>query len=326
MDSAAEPSRAEATRAIDTLGGATMGTTWSVKLAAPAHADLHALHAGIQSRLDGVVAQMSNWDAGSDLSRYNVASAGTWHALPDGFWSVLSCALTIAHASGGAYDPTVGPLVDGWGFGPAGRRNATFSPEAVRAQVGWQRVVADTATRRILQPGGARLDLCAIAKGYAVDVVAQHLRGRGIAAALVEVGGELYGYGRKPDGTPWRVIVEGWAGDEDDAREPRVLALEALAVATSGDRWHRNLHDGREISHTVDPRSGRPVEDAPTAVTVAAGDAMHADAWATALTVLGMDEGYGFACERGLAARFVDARRDRVVERMTPAFEALLAS
>lgn len=317
---------ANAPRAVDTLGGATMGTSWSVKLAAPAHADLHALHAGIQSRLDDVVAQMSNWEAGSDLSRYNAAAAGTWHALPDGFWTVLSCALKIAHASGGAYDPTVGPLVDGWGFGPSRRRDATFSPDAVRAQVGWQRVIADSETRRILQPGGAWLDLCAIAKGHAVDVVAAHLHRQGIAAALVEVGGELYGYGRKPDGTPWRVIVEGWAGDEDDAREPRVLALDALAVATSGDRWHRDRHDGCEISHTLDPRSGRPVQDAPTAVTVAAGDAMHADAWATALTVLGTGPGYELACEHRLAARFVDARDGRVEERMTPAFQALLVS
>lgn len=319
-----QQTHANAPRAVDTLGGATMGTTWSVKLAAPAHVDLHALHAGIQSRLDGVVAQMSNWEAGSDLSRYNVAAAGTWHVLPDGFWTVLACALKIAHASGGAYDPTVGPLVDGWGFGPSGRRDAAFSPDAVRAQVGWQRVVADSTTRRILQPGGARLDLCAIAKGHAVDVVAQHLRTQHVDAALVEVGGELYGYGRKPDGLPWRVIVEGWAGDEDDAQEPRVLALDGLAVATSGDRWHRDRHDGHDISHTLDPRSGRPVEDAPTAVTVVADDAMHADAWATALTVLGTRAGYDFACERGLAARFVDTRDGRIQERMTPAFAGLL--
>ena len=143
-----------------------MGTTWSVKLVAPDRMDLHALHAGVQAQLDDVVAQMSNWEPDSDLSRYNTAPAGTWHALPDGFWTVLSCALTIAHESGGAYDPTVGPLVDGWGFGPPGRREGTFSPEAVRAQVGWQRVITDARTRRALQPGGTCLDLCAIAKGH----------------------------------------------------------------------------------------------------------------------------------------------------------------
>ncbi|WP_158987447.1 FAD:protein FMN transferase [Lysobacter panacisoli] len=302
-----------------------MGTSWSVKLVAPAHADLHRVHAGIQATLDRVVAQMSNWEADSDLSRYNASPAGSWHVLPEEFWTVLSCALKVAHASGGAYDPTIGPLVDAWGFGPAGRQAGAFSPDAVRAQVGWQRVVLDADTRRALQPGGTRLDLCAIAKGHAVDAVAAQLRADGIDCALVEVGGELAGYGRKPDGSPWRVIVEGWSGDEDDASEPRVLALDALAVATSGDRWHRRSHEGREVSHTLDPRTGRAVADAPTAVTVAAPDAMHADAWATALTVLGMREGYELAEALGLAARFVDARDGDVVERMTPAFEALLA-
>ncbi len=312
-----------ASRAVDILGGATMGTSWSAKFVAPRKADLHALHAGIQARLDDVVAQMSNWEADSDLSRYNVSPAGSWHALREDFWTVLSCALDIAYASGGAFDPTVGPLVDGWGFGP-GQGHAAFYPEAARSHVQWQRVILDRSQRRALQPGGTRLDLCAIAKGYGVDAVAAHLRAQGVDAALVEVGGELYGYGRKPDGTPWRVIVEGWQGDEDDANEPRVLALDGLAVATSGDRWHRREHEGRRISHTLDPRSGHPVADAPTAVTVAADDAMHADAWATALTVLGVRDGFETACANGLAARFIDARDGAPDERMTPAFEALL--
>jgi len=315
--------------AVDILGGATMGTTWSVKLVAPRNTDLHCLHAGIQSRLDEVVAQMSNWDATSDLSRYNASDAGSWHALGEDFFAVLSCALDIAHASGGAFDPTVGPLVDGWGFGPAGATTERFSPEAARAQVQWRRVVLDRGERRVLQPGGTRLDLCAIAKGFGVDAVAAHLLSLGIEAALVEVGGELFGFGRKPDGAPWRVIVEGWQGDEDDACEPRVLALDGLAVATSGDRWHRHEHHGRLISHTLDPRSGHPVSNAPVAVTVAASDAMRADAWATALTVLGTHEGMEIAQAHGLAARFVELRTREgfepvVEEHMTPAFEALL--
>jgi len=320
----------QSTRAVDVLGGATMGTTWSVKLVAPRNADLHALHAGIQSRLDAVVAQMSNWEASSDLSRYNGSDAGSWQVLPDDFFDVLSCALDIAHASGGAFDPTVGPLVDGWGFGPAGATAERFSPESARAQVQWRRVVLDRSGRRVLQPGGTRLDLCAIAKGFGVDAVAAHLRSQGIDAALVEVGGELFGFGRKPDGSPWRVIVEGWQGDEDDAHEARVLALDDLAVATSGDRWHRREHRDRTISHTLDPRSGHPVANAPVAVTVAASDAMRADAWATALTVLGTTEGMEVAQAHGLAARFVDVHagpdgaRNVVAERMTPAFQALL--
>ena len=324
-----QASSTQSVRAVDILGGATMGTTWSVKLVAPRQRDLHALHAGIQSRLDEVVAQMSNWEATSDLSRYNAADAGSWHVLPEDFFTVLSCALDIAHASGGAFDPTVGPLVDGWGFGPAGASTERFSPDAARAQVQWRRVVLDRMERRVLQPGGTRLDLCAIAKGFGVDAVAAYVRSQGIEAALVEVGGELVGFGRKPDGAPWRVIVEGWQGDEDDASEPRVLAVDGMAIATSGDRWHRLEHHGRSISHTLDPRSGHPVMNAPVAVTVAANDAMRADAWATALTVLGTHEGMEVARAQGLAARFVQVREGdgsgRIVEEyMTPAFEALL--
>lgn len=312
---------------VDILGGATMGTTWSVKLVAARHHDLHALHAAIQAQLDRVVAQMSNWQEDSDISRYNAAEPGTWHVLPDAFWSVLTCALEIARSSGGAYDPTIGPLVDAWGFGPGGRCLEPAAREAVRERIGWTRVTLDPSRQRVLQPGGVQLDLCAIAKGHAVDAVAGELRRLGIGSALVEVGGELYGCGRKPDGSPWRVIVEGWQGDEDDASEPRVLALDGLAVATSGDRWHRRVEHGREVSHTLDPRSGRPAQNAPVAITVAARDAMHADGWATALTVLGTQAGHALALEHGLAARFVDVRADGSVdERMTPAFEALLAA
>jgi thiamine biosynthesis lipoprotein len=148
------------------------------------------------------------------------------------------------------------------------------------------------------------------------------LRARGIDSALVEVGGELCAFGRKPDGAPWRVLVEGWAGDEDDANPARVIALDGMAIATSGDRWHQRRIGGRTRSHTIDPRTAAPVADAPSAVTVVARDAMRADGWATALTVLGMQEGVALAERLGLPARFIDARDHR--EHMTPAFEGLL--
>ncbi|HEY5804025.1 MAG TPA: FAD:protein FMN transferase [Lysobacter sp.] len=313
--------------AVDVLGGATMGTTWSVKLVAQRHADLHVLHSRIQARLDGVVAQMSNWIVHSDLSCFNAAAAGTWHALPDDFWTVLSCALDIARASDGAYDPTIGAIADAWGFGPSGHHHTPREVSAdVLAAVGWQRIVMDAASRRVLQPGGTQLDLCAIAKGFAVDAVAEQLQADGIDSALVEVGGELSGRGRKPDGSPWRVIVEACAGDEEVANEARVLALDGLAVATSGDRWHSAERDGQRYSHTIDPRSGLPARDVPAAVTVAAGSAMLADGWATALTVLGVEAGHALACEHGLAARFVVTADGEFHERMTPAFAELLQS
>ncbi|WP_223878016.1 FAD:protein FMN transferase [Luteimonas sp. MC1825] len=297
-------------RVVHALGGESMGTRWQVSLAAAGASDLYPLHAGIQATLERVVAQMSSWESGSDLCRYNRAPAGSWQRLPQPFFDVLRASLRVAEASDGACDPTVAPLVDLWGFGPAGgagRIPEAAAVAAARARVGWQRVTLDGAGQRALQPGGVALDLSGIAKGHGVDAVAAWLRAQGVRAALVEVGGELYGYGSKPDGNPWRVLVEAWPdeGDDCEALPPCVLALDGRAVATSGDHWHRFAHDGRVFAHSIDPRSGAPVAHAPAAVTVLADDALHADAWATALTVMGAEAGFEFAQARGIAARFV---------------------
>lgn len=308
---------------IATLGGHTMGTQWSAKLVTPRARDLHPLHAGIQARLDQVVAQMSTWEAASDISRYNRAEAGSWQPLPDAFARVMRCALDVAHRSDGAFDPSLGPLVALWGFG-ADAQSRRIPDAAVlaatRARCGWQRLVLRD-DGQLLQPGGLQLDLSAIAKGFAVDHVVQWLREAGIASALVEVGGELYGMGTKPDAQPWRVLVES-SPDEDAgaAYPPRVLALDGVAVATSGDRWHHYEQGGQRYSHSMDPRSGMPVTRAAAAVSVIAADAMHADAWATALTVMGHTHGLAFANTHDVAARFVWRDDDGLHEAISTAF------
>lgn len=313
---------------IAALGGHTMGTSWSVKLAAPRSRDLHSLHAGMQAELDRVVAQMSTWEADSDISRYNRAAAGSWQHLPDDFWNVLDTAREIAEHSEGAFDPSIGPLVALWGFGAhAGARRIPDAAQLadVASRCGWQKLQFDAQARAVLQPGGLQLDLSAIAKGYGVDLVSHWLRRNGIDAALVEVGGELHGYGRKPDGQPWRVLVES-EPEEDAGAEypPRVLALDDLAVATSGDRWHHYEHDGVSYSHTLDPRTQAPVTRAAAAVTVIERQAMRADAWATALTVMGAEQGLAFANRHGLAARFVSRGANGLEETMTSAFQQYL--
>lgn len=301
-----------------------MGTTWSASVVVPRRRDLRVLHDGIQHVLDGVVAQMSTWEAGSDISRYNRAPAGSWHALPPAFFHVVQAGVAVARASGGAFDPSVGPLVELWGFGPAPHPPRVPDADAVaaaRARTGWQRLQLAEEGQRLLQPGGMALDLSGIAKGYAVDAVSGWLRGQYVASALVEVGGELLGYGHKPDGRPWRVLVESSPEEEaDNGLEPRVLALDGLAVATSGDRWHSFEHAGRRYSHTFDPRRGEPVPRAAAAVTVLAGQAMAADAWATAMTVLGPDEGMMMAERQGLAVRFLARTPAGLRETLSPAF------
>ena len=314
-------------RVVHALHGDTMGTRWRACVVASARLALAPLHDAVQATLDRIVAQMSTWETGSDISRYNRAEAGSWQVLPQPFEQVLRCALDVAQASGGAYDPTIGPLVDLWGFG-AGRHGlrvpGAAEIDAARARVGWQRITLRSSPTAVLQPGGAALDLSAIAKGHGVDAVAACLRSHDIAGALVDVGGELFGYGRKPDGTPWRVLVEAAPGA--DEATPCVLALDGFAVATSGVHWHHFERDGRTYAHTLDPGSGAPVERAPAAVTVIADDATRADAWATALTVMGLDDGFTFARAHGLAARFVAPDRGGGGIRMTPAFAARLAS
>lgn len=312
---------------VHLLHGETMGTTWSVMLVASPRADLHAFHAGIQAQLDLVVAQMSTWKEDSDICRFNRAPAGSWQVLPSEFFGVLSCALETARASAGAYDPTVGPLVEAWGFGATGNTNSIPDASALvaaRQRVGWNKVELQPETGAALQPGGIALDLSAIAKGYAVDLVARHLRNLDIEAALIEVGGELYGYGRKPDGAAWQVLVEAAPETADD--EVCVVALDGIAVATSGDRWHAFEQHGQTYSHTIDPRSGAPVNQAAAAVTVIAAEAMHADAWATALTVMGVEEGLAFAEEHNLAARFVTRGENSDIVCMTQAFRMHLTA
>jgi len=303
--------------------GATMGTTWCVRLVAALTLPREPVRLAIQSALDAVVAQMSTWDAAATLVAFNRAAPGTWHALPDAFHEVLACACEIAEASDGAFDPTAGALVDAWGFGPAPRRgmpDAASLAEA-RASAGWRRLEFDPARRAWRQPGGLALDLSAIAKGFGVDLVARRLDALGFDSHLVEVGGELRGSGAKPDGQPWWVQLEHPAGD---APETTLVALHGLSVATSGDyrRWFE--HDGTRYSHTIDPRDGRPIRHALASVTVLHADCLRADAWSTALNVLGPDDGLALADRLDLAARLLVRDGAGCVERRSAAFDALL--
>ena len=298
-----------------------MGTTWSVK-AATTVAD-HHIRQIVETTLALVISQMSQWEPQSDISRYNRAPAATWHVLPDEFFSVLRCALDLARDTDGAYDPTVGGLSELWGFGACGRRSSIPEQsdiDTVRQHCGWQRVSIDHDRRAVLQPGSVQLDLSSIAKGFAVDLVSETLSKRGIAEHLVEIGGELRGSGVKPDGTPWWVALEG----EDGAEDGTIAALHVLSVATSGDARRHIKAGGQTLSHTLDPRTGWPVPDVLTSVTVFDRSCMKADALATALTVLGPDRGFEFASARDLAARFVMRDATGLQERMTPAFAAML--
>ena len=308
---------------VRAFGGATMGATWSAKAVLPATADLAALQAMVQRALDAVVAQMSPWEPLSDLSRYNRAAAGTWTTLPPGAAQVLRRAIEIARASGGAFDPTLGALTDLWGFGPrpfAGAPPEAAAIAALREAAGWKRLSLDGDA--LFQPGGLKLDLNGVAKGFGVDQAAAALDGAGVRSYLVEVGGELRGTGAKPDGQPWWVELERPPAAND--AEKTLVALHGLSVATSGDYRRFFDHDGRRYAHTLDPATGAPTRNPTVSVTVLAGDCMSADAWATALTVMGPDAALAFAAAHDLAALVVSRGPGGLEERLSPALQAML--
>jgi thiamine biosynthesis lipoprotein len=305
--------------AIRDYAGRSMGTSWSVRLVAAPGTGLSGFRQGLQQQLDAVVAEMSHWEADSDLGRFNRAAAGSWHVLPPAFFDVLSYAMGVARDSGGAYDPCAGALVNLWGFGPHGRFDQPdFIPPAPQdiADARAQPVVLEQGSRRALQPGGVQLDLSSVAKGYSVDRLAYYLKTQGVQHYLVEVGGELRGAGVKPDGQPWWVALEQVA-DAGEHPDELVLALHGLAVATSGDYRRYFELDGKRYSHTIDPRSGMPIANDLASVTVVHAQCMAADAWSTALTVLGCEQGLRLAERQGLAARFVARDAGGYTEHMT---------
>lgn len=288
---------------LQKLAGRTMGTTWSLVFDNPAMRPHDAVLAEVNLALDTVIDQMSTWEAASHISRYNQAPAGSRHVVPEDFARVLGCALSWAEASGGAIDPTVGSLVALWGFGAHARPASSKPGEAAwaeaKSRTGWRRLDFDRGTRTLTQPGGLSLDVSGVAKGFAVDKVAEALLALGLSDFLVEIGGELRGIGVRPGAQAWRVHID----IPGEVLPP--VALANMSIATSGDRWHVHEQGGRRWSHTIDPRSAEPLSSTLASVTVLHPQCMHADALATALLVLGATEGPAFAEHHRIAAVFV---------------------
>lgn len=264
---------------VRTLSGRTMGTTSSVKLAA-SDIDIVAVETEIRRELDLVVAQMSPWEPDSFVSRFNRAEAGSWLDAPVEFTAVTRAALAVAEQTDGAFDPTLGELTNLWGFGPTpfgGTPPSIAAVEVALGTAGWRRVRLED--NRIFQPGGLALDLCGIAKGFAVDQVALAIERLGVSCYLVEVGGELRGAGVKPDGQPWWVELE--APPQPASAPKTLIALHGLSVATSGGYRRFFDHDGRRFTHTLNPVEGSPVHEQIVSASVLHRDCMVADALAT---------------------------------------------
>lgn len=308
---------------IWSLDGETMGTTWSVR-AVPAPGTVRSdLQAAIQSELDTHVALFSPWEPDSEINRFNLAPAGIW-ALGDDVWNLLVASLDLADDTDGAVDPTLGALTDLWGFGPTGPRSDLPSDHEIAKALeasGWQKLRLHRAGQAAVQPGGLALDFSAITRGHAVDRLSERLTALGTTSHLVEIGGRMRGMGVKPDAQPWWVELHQPPG----SMIPRmVAAMVDIAVATSGDHRGGFIQGNRLYPHTLDGRTGRPVDTGLTSVTVFHASALQADALATALMVMGPDEGLAYAGALGLNAHFVRRIPGGLTEQFTGAFAAMM--
>lgn len=285
-----------------------MGTSYSIKLSpAPEEAVRTALKGDIDRRLERINSQMSTYRPDSDLMQFNRSPSTDWQQLPPEIVGLVTRANHISRLTGGRYDITVGPLVNLWGFGSSGDRTTAPAQDEVEdmlARVGFGHLHTRTepaALRKEIPE--LEIDLSSIAKGWAVDEVVDILDAKGLHNHLVEIGGELRAQGEKTPGRPWRIAIE--QPDFDKRSVQRVIALDNMAMATSGD--YRNFFaDGdRLYSHTIDPDTGQPVQHRLASVTVLAEDCTSADAWATALMAVGEPAAFELADSQGLKALFI---------------------
>ncbi len=290
------------------LTGATMGTGYAVTAVDHSRSvSKDQLQQAVEVSLTLVNRQMSNWDASSEVSRFNAASAGETMQVSAEFGAVLAAAEAVNEASLGRFDIAMGAVIDLWGFGSQGTSmRAPGEGEIAQALACCGHSSALSLSGRALTKhnDAAQIYLSSIGKGFGVDLVARTIEDLGIRDYMIEIGGDLYVAGKNPDGLDWRIGIE--TPDSYDRGIMQVVGLSGLGMATSGDYRNYFDQDGQRYSHIIDATTGRPVAHDTASVTVLAENAMMADAWATALLVLGRDEGLKIATERDIAALFID--------------------
>ena len=314
---------------LEQFSGETMGTTYQVKLVArESHDEGDAPHASIaapvEMSLDTVNRLMSTYQPDSEVSRFNDSSSTEPFAVSPETAAVVAMALQVSEESGGAFDITVGPLVDAWGFGPDKTRLSPSQEEidTLRQRVGYQHLSVDLEANTIAKAiPELHIDLSAIAKGYGVDQVAGAVENSGVVYDyFIEVGGEIRTHGLNADGVPWRVGIEKPLDHERTIQ--RIVGLSGNAMATSGDYRNYYEENGERLSHTIDPRTGRPITHRLASVSVFHNECAMADAYATAIMVLGEDAGMAFAEELGLPVYMLVRMEDGAFEeRMSDAFK-----
>ncbi len=283
---------------VETLTGSAMGTTYSIKVkGGPAGMTVEELSDDLARLLETVEAELSTYRPQSGLSEFNASTSTDWQPVSQLFCESVAAALEVSELTDGAFDATVGPLVDLWGFGADGMG---FEPpedaliDERLAIVGFENLETDCeqpALRKAIPE--LRVDLSGWAKGYAVDQVAERLEALQIEEYLVEVGGELRTRGTNGSGEAWVIAIE--SPDPAARGVYATIGVSGMAVATSGDYRNFFEHEGVRYSHTIDPETGRPVTHDLASVTIVHPSAALADAMATAVHVLGPEAGYELA-------------------------------
>lgn len=303
------------------ITGSKMGTTYSITVVAD-QLPPDDLSQQIDRLLSKVDSSMSTYKDESEISRFNRLSVGQTQKISSEFAEVIRISQEIWHQSNGAFDPTIGPLVDLWGFGPVDREGQVPSSESIEQvlyNVGFESIILEDLTLSKLAP--VALDVSAVAKGYAVDLVANHLEMLALPDYLVEIGGEIRVSGTNPDGQPWRIALE---QPQLFAAVDRVIEISDSAIATSGDYRNYFEKDGVRYSHTIDPRTGMPIRHKLASVSVIAESCAQADAWATALSVMGAVESKKLANQLGLAVYMLVREDDQFVAQHSDKFEQYL--
>lgn len=309
------------------LAGRTMGTTYSVKVVDhDGRVDAAKLKLAVDAALADTNAALSNWDSNSDVSRFSEAQTTQPLAVSQPLYDVARAAEDIREASKGRFNVALGPLIEAWGFGATGTTTTTPSAaqiEAAMLQTGHGGAM--TFGEGTLQKAHAAqgLFLSAIGKGYGVDRVADAIFALSAQDFMVEIGGDLYATGRNQDGQPWRIGIE--TPDNAVAGLQGVAGLKGHGMATSGDYRNYFEFDGQRYSHILDAETGHPVTHQTASATVVTDDAMAADAWATAMLVLGSVNGMEIAETEGLAVLFVDREGDGFVTHTSSRFAAVSA-
>jgi thiamine biosynthesis lipoprotein len=270
-----------------------MGTTYHVTVVS--RGGVGGLKARIDARLDEITRSLSTYVEDSEINRFSrLPSVGEEFPVSRDFLRVMTTAERVYELSDGAWDGTVRPLVDLWGFGPSPPVREPPSDERIEAllsRVGFGSIEIRPTGSLVKRRDGVALDLSSIAKGYGVDAVAELVRGQGFRDFLVEIGGEVRGAGTRADGRPWRVGIGQPRPDAAPDEVYRVVPLRDAALATSGDYRIFFESGGVRYSHVLDPRTGRPVANGVVSVTVLAPDCTLADGLATAVMVMGKDAG-----------------------------------